>query len=101
MPTKKADKKNELTYKGKPMVRCGNVIYYGNPEDPCVIMFQILSTRKFKDMEIPSDVIVQLISTDVNLKPKQRIMKHSQKDSFYNAIDIGVIWLDRALSGKY
>ena len=31
-----AEKKKEklLTYKGKPLVRCGRTLYYGNPEDP-------------------------------------------------------------------
>ena len=27
----------QLTYKGRPLVRCGNDIYYGNMKDPYIV----------------------------------------------------------------
>ncbi len=35
-----------LTYKGRPLVRCGNDIYYGSMHDPYVVYLQVLTTKK-------------------------------------------------------
>ena len=39
--TKKApaSENQVLTYNGKPLARCGNMIYYGKPEDKYVAIF--------------------------------------------------------------
>lgn len=96
-------KKNEikfLTYKGKPLVRSGNTIYYGNMNDPYVIMLNITSKKTFQDMEVADRVVVQMLSTDSNLRPRERIIKKAEKKGLYNAMDIGSIWLQRALDKK-
>lgn len=93
-------KKNEikfLTYKGKPLVRSGNTIYYGNMSDPYVIMLSITSTKQFKDTEVADRVVVQMLSTDPDCRPRERIVKKAEKRGLYNAMDIGSIWLQRAL----
>ena len=93
-----AKKKSEfLMYKGKPFVRCGNTLYYGNMNDPFVIMLQIQDKEALDDIEIASKVTVQLISTDPDVRPRDRIVKRSEKAGLYEAMDIGSIWLDRAL----
>jgi hypothetical protein len=99
MDGKANDKKNGgfLTYKGRPLVRSGNVMYYGNMSDKCVVMFQILSTKTVKDMTVADKVQVQLMSTNPDLRMKDRILKKSEKNGLYNAMDIGTIWLERAL----
>ena len=86
-----------LEYRGKPLVRCGNTIYYGNMNDPYVIMLQITSTKTFNDMEIADRVLIQLLNTDPDCRPRERIVKKSEKKGLYNAMDIGTIWLERAL----
>ena len=86
-----------LTYKGKPLVRCGKTMYYGNLSDPYVIMLTITSTKPFKDTEIPDRVIIQLLNTDPDCNARERIVKKAEKRSLYTAIDIGSIWLQRAL----
>ncbi len=86
-----------LEYRGKPLVRCGNTIYYGNMNDPYVIMLQITSTKTFNDMEIADRVLIQLLNTDPDCRPRDRIIKKSEKKGLYNAMDIGTIWLERAL----
>ncbi len=96
-----AVKKNEnkfLTYKGKPLVRNGNMIYYGNMNDPFVILIQIMSTKEQGELEVPDKVLIQLLNTDPDCRPKERIVKKSEKHGLYNAMDIGTIWLERALS---
>jgi hypothetical protein len=104
----KNDKKNEvggkvkkqkfLLYKGKPLVRSGNTLYYGNMSDPYVVMLQILSTKDMGDMKIADKVQIQLMSTDPDLRMKDRISKKTERSGLYNAMDIGSIWLQRALN---
>lgn len=92
--------KKFLTYKGKPLVRKDNILYYGNMYDPYVVLLNITSTKKQGDMEIADRVSVQLLSTDINVDPKDRIIKKSEKNGLYPAMDIGSIWLERALSNE-
>ena len=93
-----AKKSNKfLEYRGKPLVRCGNTIYYGNMNDPYVIMLQITTTKTFNDMEVADRVLIQLLNTDPDCRPRDRIVKKSEKKGLYNAMDIGTIWLERAL----
>lgn len=96
---KKAKSQNEfLTYKGKPLVRCGNMLYYGNMREPYVILMQVVNTAQSKGNEVSGKIIVQLVSTDNERRARERIIKKTEKDGLYNAIDIGSIWLERALT---
>lgn len=96
-----AEKKNVfLTYKGKPLVRNGNTIYYGDMNDDYVIMMRILSSKEFGDTDLASKVSVQLVNTDPNVSIKEKIVKTSEKKGLYAAMDIADIWLTRALNPK-
>ena len=86
-----------LSYKGKPLVRCGNTIYYGNMNDPYVVLLQIVSSLKVNDLDVADKVTVQLLTTDPDARPKDRIIKKSEKKGLYQAMDIGSIWLELAL----
>lgn len=86
-----------LSYKGKPLVRNENTIYYGNMSDPYVAMLQIMDNKVFSDMEIPQRVSVQILSTDTDLRPKERVKKRTEKGTLYEAISIASIWLERML----
>ena len=90
--------KDILTYKGKPLVKSGNTIYYGNLADDYVVMMQILSTKTQKDMTVADKIQIQLLSTDPEIRIKDRLIKKSEKNGIYNALDIGSIWLERALA---
>ena len=96
-----AEKTNKAAfpmYKGKPLVRSGNTLYYGHMADKCVVMMQILSTREVHGMTMADRIQVQLLSTDPELRMRDRILKKSEKTGLYNAMDIGSIWLSRALA---
>ena len=96
-----AEKKNDFfTYKGKPLVRNGNTIYYGDMNDDYVIMMRILSSKEFGDTDLASKVSVQLVNTDPNVSIKEKIVKTSEKKGLYAAMDIADIWLTRALNPK-
>jgi len=97
MPEKKKNGEEFLTYKGKPLVRSGNTIYYGYLSDPFVIVIQITSTKMIKDLEIADRVVVQLVKTDPDVRPRDRIVKKGEKRGLYNAMDVGTVWLQRAL----
>ena len=94
-------KKGEgLVYKNHPLRRVDNLIYYGSMADKYIVLLQILDTKKEKDMDVATRVSVQLQLTDPDLKSRDRVVKRSEKDNLYAAMDVGCIWLARALSGK-
>ena len=91
-------KEKVLEYKGRPLQRTGNIVYYGSMADKYIIMLQILDTKKVKDMDVASKVSVQLQLTDPSIKSRDRIVKKSAKDGFWAAMDVATVWLERALA---
>lgn len=91
---------NFLTYKGRPMVRSKDTIYYGNPADKYIVMIKINSTKEVGGTQIADKVTVQMISSDQDVPAKDRIIKKSEKAGLYAALDIGAIWLERALKSE-
>ena len=100
MPESKSAKAEGLMYKGHPLRRVENLIYYGTMAEKYIIMMQVLESKKEQDLNVATKVSVQLQLTDANLKSRDRVVKKSEKDSLYAAMDVAAIWLDRALSGK-
>lgn len=95
-----ASEKLPLTYKGRPLRRKDNLIYYGTMAEKYIIMLQILSTIKVDDLDVATKVAVQLQLTDPDLKSRDRVVKKTEKESLYAAMDVACVWLDRALSSK-
>ena len=89
-----------LSYKGHPLRRKDNLIYYGTMAEKYIIMLQVLSTKTVGDLAMADKVSIQLQLTDPDLKSRDRVVKKSEKDSLYAAMDVGCIWLERALAGK-
>lgn len=96
MATKEAEK--VLEYKGYPLIRSGNELYYGSMEKSHVVFMQILSFDEAGGKEIAGKVHLQLLSNDPALLPKARIQKESDKNGLYSALDFAYIWLERALA---
>ena len=95
-----ADEQKVLMYKGRPLMRKDNLIYYGSMADSHIVMLQILESKKVGDADIATRVTVQLQLTDPNARSRDRIVKKSEKDGLYTALDFGCVWLERALAGK-
>ncbi len=91
------NEKSFLTYKGKPLVRKGNTIYYGNMQDAFVVMLSISDSHEVHGVNIADKVVVQLLNTDPNVNPLEAIVKRSEKKGLWAAIDIASVWLERAL----
>lgn len=85
-------------YKGKPLVKNGNTIYYGSMADDYVVMMQIMDTKKEGDTTISNNILVQLMRTGRDIKPQDMVVKKSEKTGIYSALEIADIWLTRALS---
>ena len=79
----------KLTYKGRPLVRCGNDIYYGSMKDPFVVYLQVLSTKKENGVDVADKVHIVLLSTDESKPLPER-----------NALSFGDIMLQGALRKK-
>ena len=84
-------------YKNRPLVRCGDMLYYGNMTDPYVVRIRIKTKKKVNDMEIADKVSIQLMSTAQDISPKKQIIKSSERNGLYSAMDFAEVWLRRAL----
>lgn len=84
-----------LRYKGYPLVRNKDEIYYGNMSDQHVVWMQITEKTNVGGMDIASKVKIYKLATDDKLNPLEAIVKQSEKDSLYEALDIAYAWLSR------
>lgn len=96
-----ADQKFPLVYKGHPLRRKDNLIYYGSMADKYIIMLQVMDNKKVDDdLSLATKVSVQLQLTDPDLKSRDRVVKKTEKDSLYAAMDVASVWLERMLASK-
>ena len=93
MPAKKKQKEI-LLYKGKPLVRKDNQLYYGNFDDRYIVSFRIEDTKKVKELGVGTRVIIELMT---NEGEKSKLIKQAERDGLYKALDIGTFWLEDAL----
>ena len=98
--SEKKPQEKALTYKNRPLTRCGDELYYGSMDYKYIIMMKVLDSTPLKDTKVSGKVLVQLMYTDPEISLKDRVVKKSEKQGLYNALDIGAIWLERALAGK-
>ena len=96
-----ADQKFPLVYKGHPLRRKDNLIYYGSMADKYIIMLQVMDNKKVDDdLSLATKVSVQLQLTDPDLKSRDRVVEKTEKDNLYAAMDVAAVWLARALANK-
>lgn len=86
------------SYKGKPLVRSGDTLYYGSMTDKYVVKLDIKSKKTVGGLEVADKVSVQLMYTDPEIRTRKQIVKTSEKDGLYLALDIAEAWLNKALS---
>lgn len=85
-----------MTYKGYPLVRKGNDIYYGYMSDDFVVMMQVEKQTEMDGIAVSQKIRLYQMSTDEKLNPIEAIVKSSERDSLYEALDVAVAWLQRA-----
>ena len=91
-----AEAQQFLTYKGNPLVRCGDVLYYGKLTDKYVIKLEVTGKQKVSDLDVADRVTIQLIDNNPNLRGKKKIVKSSERNGLYAALDIAEAWLARS-----
>ncbi len=87
----------KLTYKGRPLVRCGDELYYGSMQDPYAIYLQVLSKKAENGREIADRVHIVLMSTDESKPLPERIIRQANKVGLFNALTFGDIMLQGIL----
>ena len=86
-----SDQTAGLTYKGRPLMRKDNMIYYGSMADSHIVMLQVLDSKPVNGLNVATRVSVQLLSNDPNLRSRERIVKKSEKEGLYTALDVGCV----------
>lgn len=81
-----------LEYKGKPLVREGDTICYGDKTDKCFLILEIMSYKKVGDIDVPDKVFIQIVDSE----NPSKIIKQGDKNGLYDAFGIGLIWLEMA-----
>lgn len=98
MPAKKEEQKQDaaiLTYKDKPLLRKGNQLYYGNPEDRYIVYMEIEESTELLGLKIGTQITVNL---QTNAAPgREKVLKSAERDGLYKALDLGEYWLTEAL----
>ncbi len=89
-----------MVYRDKPLVRQGNMYCYGDMKDDYVLFLMVLTTKNSDiggeaGKDIPDHILVQIMSTDESKSPSERLAKQFEKNGLYDAIDIGLIWLEK------
>ncbi|MDR2655319.1 MAG: hypothetical protein LBC56_04490 [Oscillospiraceae bacterium] len=84
-----------LKFKDRPLVRSGDLLYYGNPNDKFIVRIDIIAKKRENNLERATKVSVELL--DISGK-REKTVKKSERHGLYDALDIGGIWLDRSLS---
>ena len=85
-----------LEYKGKPLVREDNTICYGDMNEKCVLVLEIMSYKEVNGKKVPKNILIQVIDS----KDPSKIIKQGSKEGLYDAFSLGVVWLDLALKSK-
>ena len=76
-----------LEYRGWPLVREENTICYGDMNEKCILILEIMS---YNEKNLPGKILIQVVDS----KDTTKILRQGSKDGLYEAFSLGVIWLD-------
>ena len=85
-----------LEYLDKPLVREENTICYGDLNEKCILILEIMSFKDVGGKQLPKDILIQVIDS----KDPSKIIKQGSKEGLHDAFSLGVVWLDLALKSK-
>lgn len=80
-----------LEYKGRPLVREGDTICYGDMTEKCILILEIFSYNK--ETGTPENILIQVIDS----KDPNKIIKQTNKKGLHDAFTWGLVQLERAL----
>ena len=82
-----------LEYKGRPLVREGDTICYGDMNDKCILILEILSYKNDDGKELPDNIFIQVVDP----KNQTNILRQGSKQGLFEAFELGLIWLEHEL----
>ncbi len=85
-----------LEYLDKPLVREENTICYGDLNEKCILILEIMSYKEANGKELPEDILIQVIDS----KDPTKIIKQGMKKGLHDAFSIGLVWLELALKSN-
>lgn len=86
-------------YRGFPLVRKGNEIYYGSMGDKFVTKLTIKETESKEDGGLPTKVMVQMLPSNPLNTELFAKAKKGEMNSLYEALDTAHVWLTKELFG--
>ncbi len=98
MANKKTTEKKALEFRGRPLVRCGDTIYYGDPKNRFIAELSVKASHQVEDLQISEKVSIKLLDTDPGVSSNKKIIKMTEKNDLYVALDVASSWLDGAES---
>lgn len=82
-----------LEYLGKPLVREGDTICYGDMNEKCILIMEILSYKDKDNQKLPDKIMIQIIDS----KDPNRIIRQGSYSGLHDAFSMGLIWLEHEL----
>ena len=52
-----------LEYRGKPLVREGDTICYGDMNEKCILILEIISYKEVEGQKLPDKIMIQVIDS--------------------------------------
>ena len=89
--TKGVESGEFLEYKGRPLVRKGDDIYYGDLSEKYHVFMMVMAEKPTaKGVDVPMTIMVQLMAKDATKPEKQSIAR-----SLSDALETADAWLER------
>ncbi|MBR2931025.1 MAG: hypothetical protein IKC32_07330 [Clostridia bacterium] len=79
-----------LEYKGRPLVRQGEEIFYGDMSEKFYIYMMIMTEKDAGKTEVPDKIMVQLVDSETKRPSNQKIVV-----GFKEAFEFADAWLER------
>ena len=84
-----------LNYKNKPLVRCGDILYYGDMHYKYIAKLTVRSSKKDNNISMSEEVFIQILNNDPK-SDEQPILKYGNETGLFSAIDRAYVWLKKA-----
>lgn len=89
--------KEKLIYRGKPLIRDGNVLYFGDFNDNFIARFTILESEKKNDLDMATKITIELLEKNGDDIKSAKLTKKAERTSMWSALDLGIYWLEDIL----
>ncbi len=85
-----------ITFRGRNLVRTGNLIFYGNMTDKYYTLLSILDQKQVGELPVSTKIDIQLMYTDP--ERSKEVIKSTTKNGLYQALDLASAWIDIAIA---